>query len=229
MSSAMPGPGAPQQSARAPGQRAVGITLAQGPGRLSAFLIVGLPLLIFVVIGVKTAGGSVPYGVSGLSAQLTGGTTGGTQSTGQSPPAGGGVAHSPSPASSPAMVTSSGADSTTAPPTSPATPGPAASGSATPAVPEGPAATVRAAYRAIDRHHYRTAYDLGLGEGAPYAQFAAGYAATASVALRIVAINGDVVTVALTTLQKDGAQQTFSGTYTVSGGQITGAQIQQDS
>jgi hypothetical protein len=85
---------------------------------------------------------------------------------------------------------------------------------------------VRAAYDAVNRHDYKTAYSLGLAtSGQSYASFARGYQGTASVTLTIVGVEGDTVTVALTAVQKDGSEQKYDGTYTVSGGQITGAQI----
>jgi hypothetical protein len=87
-----------------------------------------------------------------------------------------------------------------------------------------------AAYADINQHDYQAAYSLGLGNPQPgesLQEYAAGYAGTASVAVTIDAVDGDIVSVSLDATQTDGTHQTFSGTYTISGGHITGASIQQ--
>ena len=89
---------------------------------------------------------------------------------------------------------------------------------------------MQAAYDAINRRDYRTAYSLGLAQpGQSYEDFVAGYGKTDRVVVSIVAVEGDAVTVGLVAVQRDGSQQTYGGTYTVSGGIIVGAQITQAS
>jgi hypothetical protein len=86
---------------------------------------------------------------------------------------------------------------------------------------------VLAAYAAINRHDYRTAYSIGLGvAGQSYSSYVAGYQSTAHVDVTITGVEGDTVGVTLAATQTNGSTKTFAGTYTVSGGHITGAQIQ---
>jgi hypothetical protein len=207
-----------------PGGKAVGITLAQGPGRTAALTIVGVPLAIFLLIGFITAhGGGSPANAGGLTGTGLNSATP-FSGTSSSPviPATEGVTPS---LSGLVPATTSPVSSTMAAPTASDTAVPSASPSAT-----GPAATVLAAYAAINRKDYQTAYSLGLGDPQPgesLQQYAAGYADTDNVTVTITAVQGDTVTVSLDATQTDGTQQTFSGTYTVSGGHITGASIQQ--
>lgn len=91
-----------------------------------------------------------------------------------------------------------------------------------------PAAVVEAYFAAIDAENYEEAWALGgenLGES--YAQFAAGFAATASDTVEVLSTDGNTVNVDLTATQTDGVQQQFTGTYTVTGDAITGASITQ--
>jgi hypothetical protein len=91
---------------------------------------------------------------------------------------------------------------------------------------------VLAAYADINRHDYRAAYALGLGNPQPsesLQEYAAGYADTARVAVTITTVVADTVWVSINATQTDGSHQIFSGTYTVSAGHITGAQVQQAS
>jgi hypothetical protein len=224
MNSATPDPVSRQGLPRPPGRKAIGITLAAGPGRLAALLIVGIPLVILVVIALKTAGGG-GNSYDGLppsgSIQPAVGTTPDSQTSGQ----GTGVVYSPTPASSAGGAVPTEAVSTTS---SPSSPSPSVS-SATSAA-DGPAATVQDAYNDIDSGNYRGAFSLGLAEsGQSYAEFAAGYQNTASVTLTIVSVHGDTVAVQMMSVQADGTQDTYSGTYTVAGGRITHADIEQDS
>jgi hypothetical protein len=221
MNPATPGRASRPETAGLPGHKAVGITLAPGPGRLTALLIVGVPFLIFVVIALTTtSSGGSPYGGGnpyGLPAQAplpaTAGTTPGT----------GTAAYSPSPAYPSTGVTPAGTDAATTLPASPA-----AAGSAPPATVSGPAATVQEAYNAINGGDYQKAYSLGLAQpGQSYADFAAGYQNTTAVEVTIVSVRGGTVTVDLTAAQNNGTAQTYTGTYTVSGGRITSANIQQ--
>jgi hypothetical protein len=92
----------------------------------------------------------------------------------------------------------------------------------------GPAAVVLAAYADINRHDYQGAYNLGLAQnGQSYSTFAQGYSTTQSDTVTVTGVSGDVVSVSLLAVSTDGTQRTYSGTYTVSGGSITGASLQQ--
>jgi hypothetical protein len=204
------------------GGKAVGITLAQGPGRVAALAIVGVPLAVFLIIGFITAQGSgspANAGGAGGAGQYFSAPT----SSPSSAPANDGLAPASAtdaPASSDSAL-AVGDASPTASDTAELAPSPAVTG---------PAATVMAAYAAINRKDYQTAYSLGLGDPQPgetLQEYAAGYADTDSVAVTITGVQGDTVEVSLDATQTDGTHQTFAGTYTVSGGQITGASIQQ--
>jgi hypothetical protein len=89
-----------------------------------------------------------------------------------------------------------------------------------------PAAVVEAYFAAINARNYEEAWTLGgenLGES--YAQFAAGFATTATDNVEILSTSGSAVAVDLTAVQTDGTEQQFAGTYTVTGQAITGASI----
>jgi hypothetical protein len=91
-----------------------------------------------------------------------------------------------------------------------------------------PAAVVEAYFAAIDAENYEEAWTLGgenLGES--YAQFAAGFATTATDTVQILSTSGNTVDVDLTATQTDGTQQQFTGTYTVAGDAIASASITQ--
>jgi hypothetical protein len=214
------GTSAPPRPPARPGRKAVGIFLAPGQGRLTALAIVGMPLIIFLLIGFKTTGGGgVPAGNSGYQAPAQsqypqGGAFGTTQSA-----YGSGY-------SSPASNTASATQST---PTD--SPTPAASRSATSttgqATATGPAATVLAAYAAVNRRDYQAAYALGLDNNQEtYAVFVQNYTQFAGIAPVIQTVQGDVVTATLTITYRSGLTQTASSTYTVSRGVITYDQIQ---
>jgi hypothetical protein len=215
--------------------KAVGITLAPGTGRAAALTIVGVPLLVILVIGFVTAHGAGAADGSGPGG--SGPYSAGTQYSGYAQPTPTGA----EPASDGALATTGGATSTV-PAVAPATTVPDSTPTASPAVTgttpsglataTGPAATVLAAYAAINRHDYQTAYSLGLGDPQPgesLKEYAAGYATTTTVTVTITGVEGDTVTVSLNAMQTNGAEDTFSGTYTVSGGHITDAQIHQAS
>jgi hypothetical protein len=208
-------PGPQRRSARPPGGKAVGITLAPGPARLAALAIVGVPFVILMIIGLKTASWGVGLPVPAL---LDG--TGGGQApppAAQSPTGVSGSPYSQYPSASPGYGSSAAAT-----PGDFGTPTPSAALTTSSA-----ASVVRKAYRAINQHDYRLAYSLGLAAaGQSYADFAAGYQGTASVTLTVESTQGNTVMVTLTATQQDGIQQLYSGTYTVSGGHITSAQIQ---
>lgn len=111
---------------------------------------------------------------------------------------------------------------TTSPPAPPPPPPPTTAKSVS------PANVVAAYFAAINARDYSTAWALG-GEnlGQSFAQFADGFSDTAEDELEIVAVSGDNVTIDLTAVNNDGSQQTFAGTYRVSGGRITGASVVQ--
>ena len=90
----------------------------------------------------------------------------------------------------------------------------------------GPAAAVQAYIAAINAKDYPQAWALG-GEnfGGTYSAFAAGFDDTKQDTLTIVSVDGDVVTVELTSQQADGSQNMYSGTYTVTDGIITSASL----
>lgn len=115
-------------------------------------------------------------------------------------------------------------------PTASKTPPPstAAPTTASPSSANSPAAVVEAYFAAIDAENYEEAWALGgenLGES--YAQFAAGFATTATDTVDVLSTSGNTVTVDLTATQTDGTQKQFTGTYTVAGQAITNASITQ--
>lgn len=94
--------------------------------------------------------------------------------------------------------------------------------------PTTPAAVVKAYFAAINARQYQKAWLLGGHNLTPtYAQFVAGFAGTASDTVQVGPTSGDVVGVLLTAVQSDGTTDFYSGTYTVSGGEITGSDIEQ--
>ncbi|MFF2013800.1 hypothetical protein ACFVWY_32700 [Streptomyces sp. NPDC058195] len=95
---------------------------------------------------------------------------------------------------------------------------------------EGPAETVRSYYGAINSGDYSTAWDLGgKNLSASYSAFESGFAGTQSDTVSVTATDGDTVYVEITADQTDGARHTYTGTYTVRDGTITGARIRRTS
>lgn len=212
----------------------MGILLAPMTGRAAAFAIVGVPLTLFLIIGFETAGG-------GSSSSAYGGQSAVSGQIAQSQPA------YPMPSSAystdsanPAVSTSrdtatdypsptgtdaagfgaaSGSSAATATDSAPASPSPSATG---------PAAVVLAAYDDVNRHDYQDAYNLGLARnGESYQSFVEGYSTTQTDTVTVTGVSGGVVSVSLLAVSTDGSQHTYSGTYTVTGGYITGADLQQ--
>ena len=108
-----------------------------------------------------------------------------------------------------------------------ASPGGSVSSRPAPAA-DGPAATVRAYFAAINDKDYAAAWRLGgVNTSTPYASFARGFHQTASDKVTILSVNGNVVTARLTARQKNGTVRVFQGTYTVEGGVITQFDVQQ--
>lgn len=211
--------------ARPPGRKAVGILLAPTTGRVTAFAIVGVPLVLFLILGFKSAGGgsSDPSGYYGGQSQYQPGYPLGT--TTQAEPQ---DTYSPyaAPSDSAASDYSSSATDTTSPT---ATGSPTGASSASPSSSAaGPAAVVIAAYADINKRDYQGAYNLGLDQnGDSEATFAAGYSTTQSVDVTIKHVGGETVYVGLLAMSTSGVQTSYEGTYTVSGGLITGASLQQ--
>jgi hypothetical protein len=90
----------------------------------------------------------------------------------------------------------------------------------------GPAATVTAYFAAIKNHDYRRAWHLGgehLAES--YRTFKSSLADTTSDSVHILHVHGTVVTADLTAKLTNGTQANFTGTYTVSNGAITRANV----
>ncbi len=89
-----------------------------------------------------------------------------------------------------------------------------------------PATIVREYFAAINARRYRVAWEL-TPETQPFAKFAAGFAGTDHDFLRIVSVKGDVVTAELEARQTSGVLKVYEGTYTVTNGVISGADVQQ--
>jgi hypothetical protein len=87
-------------------------------------------------------------------------------------------------------------------------------------------AVVNAYYGAINAGDYRTAWNLG-GDNldSTYSAFVDGFAGTTSDTLTVTGTQGATVSVRLDAIQSDGSDQTYTGTYTVADGHITGAQL----
>ncbi|MFC3451724.1 hypothetical protein [Amycolatopsis speibonae] len=95
-----------------------------------------------------------------------------------------------------------------------------------PAVPV--AQTVIAYYDALNRRDFLTAWNLGgqrLAKGGTYASYVKGFATTSWDTLIVTDVRGNTVYVDLSARQTDGSARNFSGSYTVSGGAITGANM----
>ena len=88
------------------------------------------------------------------------------------------------------------------------------------------AAVVEAYYAAINAGDYQTAWNLGGDNLDPsYTAFVNGFAGTGHDSLTVTASQGDTVSVQLNATQSNGSDQTYSGTYIVTGGHITSAQL----
>jgi len=91
-----------------------------------------------------------------------------------------------------------------------------------------PAQVVAAYFSAINGRDYSRAWALGgRNLGQSYGQFVSGFANTAQDNVTITGVTGDVVSISLVATNDDGTQQSFGGTYTVSGQEITGASVYQ--
>ena len=82
-------------------------------------------------------------------------------------------------------------------------------------------------FAAINGRAYATAWRLGGSNfNTSYASFVGGFTTTAHDTASILSVSGNVVTVRLVAQQTDGSAETYQGTYTVSGGAITGSEVQ---
>jgi hypothetical protein len=90
------------------------------------------------------------------------------------------------------------------------------------------ARTVLAYYDAINRRDFATAWSLGgsrIAGGGGYTKYVNGFATTSWATVTVTDIRGSTVSVVLSAVQIDGSTRTFSGTYTVSGGVVTGSHM----
>jgi hypothetical protein len=88
--------------------------------------------------------------------------------------------------------------------------------------------TVQAYFDAVNARDFRRAWELGgKNLGGSYESFEAGFAETAQDSVSIVEASGGVVSVTLDAFQTDGTVRHYAGTYTVSGGVITSAAIEE--
>ncbi len=91
----------------------------------------------------------------------------------------------------------------------------------------GPGSVVTDYFAAINSGDYQAAWNLG-GDNldSSYSDFVAGFGTTQQDTVTIVSVDGDQVSVDLDAEQTDGTHKLFSGSYTVSNGVITAAQLQ---
>lgn len=91
----------------------------------------------------------------------------------------------------------------------------------------GPAAVVKAFYRAINNHNYGRAWQLNHAAHSisSYAAFTQGYTGTAHVTVTITGVSGDVVSIQIASLHTDGTTMYYQGSYTVRSGAIVTASV----
>ncbi|MGB6452999.1 MAG: protein kinase [Streptosporangiaceae bacterium] len=92
--------------------------------------------------------------------------------------------------------------------------------------PPGPATIVRDFFTAINHQRYFVAWGL-TAKTEPYAKFAAGYAGTERDAVTIESVSGNIVTARLAAVQTSGIVKHYEGTYTITNGRISSADVQQ--
>lgn len=216
---------------------APGLTLVPGPVRTYALIVTGIPLLLIVILALaiqsSSSGGSTSgTSYNGSSGNLLGGSGygGGQASAGSPDPAvtdtSAGVGGFGDGGTDPTASDGSDADGSGQLPFTPDSPSPTPSASAT----SGPASVVTSYYNALDTGDYQTAWNLGgKNLDSSYAHFVSGYSGTEQVTVTVLWAQGDTVSVDIDSEQSDGTDSTFSGTYTVAGGAITSADIQQTS
>jgi serine/threonine protein kinase len=89
----------------------------------------------------------------------------------------------------------------------------------------GPGTIVREYFADINEQRYLAAWKL-TPEAEPYVKFREGFIGTAHDAVTIESVAGDVVTAKLAATQDDGTVKVYQGTYTVTNGVISSANIQ---
>ncbi|MEU5429373.1 protein kinase [Streptomyces olivoreticuli] len=116
---------------------------------------------------------------------------------------------------------------TTPPPSAP----PGNAGTAAPPAPGNPRQAdprqvVQDYYAAINARDYGHAWSLGgRNIGGAYGSWVGGFAQTASVAVTVISVSGDTVTMRLDAEQTNGTHRYFAGTYTVQNGEIVAANV----
>jgi hypothetical protein len=103
----------------------------------------------------------------------------------------------------------------------------ATSQASSPPVLSSPDSVVSAYYNAVNKRDYATAYRLNAvaRNSKTYAEFKQGFTGTQHVYLTITGVSGDQVSFNLTADQTDGKVKIYTGTYTVSGGEIVAANV----
>ncbi|MFD5218325.1 hypothetical protein ACFWMH_11790 [Streptomyces tendae] len=92
----------------------------------------------------------------------------------------------------------------------------------------GPEATVTAYFDAINNRDFAAAWELGgKNLNQDYDTFVAGFATTQRDDLTVTGTSGEDVSVTVVAWETDGTQTTYEGTYTVSGGVITSADMRE--
>ncbi|MGW4572897.1 hypothetical protein [Streptomyces tendae] len=92
----------------------------------------------------------------------------------------------------------------------------------------GPEATVTAYFDAINNRDFTAAWELGgKNLNQDYDTFVAGFATTQRDDVTVTGTSGDDVSVTVVAWETDGTQTTYEGTYTVSGGVITSADMRE--
>lgn len=90
----------------------------------------------------------------------------------------------------------------------------------------GPGATVTTYYDALNSGDYETAWSLGGSNlTTSYSDYVAGFADTRRADVTVLSVEDDTVSVNISAVQRDGEVRTYTGTYTVRGGEITGASV----
>ncbi|WP_406342575.1 hypothetical protein [Streptomyces sp. NBC_00648] len=97
-----------------------------------------------------------------------------------------------------------------------------------PSTTPGPQRTITAYYDALNSGDYETAWSLGgRNLTTDYSNYAAGFADTRRADVTVLSVQDDTVYVDINARQRDGSTRTYTGTYTVRGGEITGASVRQ--
>lgn len=218
---------------------APGLALAPGHVRNQALTVIGIPFVLIVVLAVVLAATGRDDGVSSytdgtygsgaLPDWADGMTDDATTDDGSNPDGSGGLSgEDPSPWD--AGSTEGTYDETTDGPLDgydDETDDSAESPSTT-TEEDGPESTVTAYFDAINTGDYATAWELGGKNLDPdYDHFAAGFATTERDDVTVTGTTDDEVSVTVVAWDTDGTQTTYEGTYTVSGGVITAAAMQE--